>query len=332
MLTNRTASVLLLAATLAAQEAAPLRLSVPAAEPHFFRHSFTRNQKTEVNGEELVFATKLEHTMKLTVTTVGDDGVAQAEFTVLRTRGTMELPGGEGTSQQIAFDSANDDEADEQGIGPALTSFAGHSYALRIGKLGDVLEVQGVQEVLAEAQKRVQGMGRQLLINQVTPSNLKNVAQTLIGRLPEEPVGVGSSWQRETRDDLRGTMMLTRTKLTLGKRDKDRSEITFEGNIATPDAKPEQMRLTEGKLTGTEVLAPSGLVVSSSRKVSTKSEGPSPVGAGTITVASETEVAVAEIPEAEAKLPAKKPAGEPGKDEGKGGDGTRSPGEPDVAR
>lgn len=303
-------SSLLLAATLTAQDPVTLRLSLPTGQSLFFRQTFARTQTTELRGQELVFETRVEHTLRLAVTKVEADGVAVADLEVLRTKGAMSFPGSIG---EVEFDSACPAEPDEQGIGPVMCAFAGHRYVVRIARNGDVLDVKGADEVLAAVAKEAEGMGKQLLAAQVTVAALQNVAQTLVGRLPEAPVAAGGSWTRQLKDELRGTPMLTDTKMTLGKRTGDRVEVAIEGKITTPEAKDDALRLTKGKIVGVEVLTTGGVVVTSSRKVSTTSEGPSPVGEGTITVQSETEVTVAQIREAEAKVPAKGEA--KGKDE-----------------
>jgi hypothetical protein len=294
-------SSLLLAAMLSAQDPTTLHLSLPS-QPQFFRHSLARTQTTELRGQELVFETRVEHTLRLAATKVEADGVTVAELEVLRTKGAMSFPGSIG---EVEFDSASAAEPDEQGIGTVMCAFAGHRYSVRIARNGDVLGVKGAAEVLAAVAKDAEGMGKQLLAAQVTETTLQNIAQALVGRLPDAAVAVGGSWTRQSKDELRGTPMLTETKMTLGKRSGARFEVAIEGKITTPDAKEGAMRLTKGAIAGDEVLTSGGGVEKSTRKVSTTSEGPSPVGEGSIVVVSEVEVTVAQIPEAEAKVPAK---------------------------
>jgi len=126
-------------------------------------------------------------------------------------------------------------------------------------------------------------------------------AQSLIGRLPPHPVGHGEKWQREKKDDYRGTPMLTRPDYTLGRCDGVHIELLVAGTITTPEAKAGHLRLREGKVTGGDVLERSGLVLSATRKTETVSEGPSPVGEGSIIVRSTSEHTLVRISEAEAK-------------------------------
>lgn len=310
--------LLLLAAALAAQDKAPLRLAPPVGSPLFFRYAFDRTQTTEVKGQELVFGLRYTHLLKLVVTKVGDDGTAAAELTVLHTKGAATAPGDDG---DVAFDSTCPAE-DEQGIGPVVCAFAGHTFALRIGKNGEVQELKGADEVLAEVAKKATGRGKQLLAAQITAATLKNAAQTVFGRFPDEPVAIGGSWTREVGDELKGTPMVTKTKTTLRTRSAAGIELAVEGTITTPDAKPEQMHLKAGKLEGVDTLDAAGLVLHSTRKTSTTSEGPSPIGSGTIEVASETSVTVARVSEAaatgkagaeKAEKPAEKGAQDPQK-------------------
>jgi hypothetical protein len=198
---------------------------------------------------------------------------------------------------------------------PALCAFAGRTYPLRIGRDGEITELQGAEEALAAAKQTATGLGKQILGGQVDAGSLRSLAQSLIGRLPPQPVAQGEKWRREKKDGFRGTPMLTRTDYTLGRCDGDRIELLVAGSITTPEAKAGQLRLREGKVTGGDLLERSGLVLSATRKTATVSEGPSPVGEGSITVRSTSEHTLVRISEAEAK-PAAEDGAKGDKDKG----------------
>jgi len=226
------AVVLLLSASASAQEKVLLRCRFKPGETYAVTVT-TEQDMTHTLPEDRVTTVKQVFGMELTMNVVAVDADGTAEVRVTFSRITLKA---EAQGLTLDFDSA-DPEKDKAPLPvvAALKALVGKSLALRITARGDARDVRGVKEIRddilddqAEGMPRAQA--RQMLDNLL---NEDQVGSACAVPCPEDPVGVGDTWN-QTRQINAGAM-------------KMRLDTVYRVVRITPDAVALEATSTFGK-------------------------------------------------------------------------------------
>jgi hypothetical protein len=129
-----------------------------------------------------------------TVKAVDADGAA--DLAVLIDRAKIVMAG----MMETEYDSDADAEPDSSPVSEFMAALLDQKFALKISKLGEVLEVKGLAEVVKAAaggKERAQNMLVANLKKLLAEKQVKALLQQLLLRLPEKAVGAGDSWKSE---------------------------------------------------------------------------------------------------------------------------------------
>ncbi|HLQ36869.1 MAG TPA: DUF6263 family protein [Planctomycetota bacterium] len=308
-------------APLAAQAKLDLRVSAPKGTTAWFQSKTKMESSIDMGGQQMEMGNETTHTFALEIVDVAADGTLTANVKFLRIHGSMTVP----MMGDIDFDSATPSDDDDEGpgaIGNGMVALAGKTFAITVAKNGEVQEVKGVKEALAEARKKAGRMGAQMLGGSLNEGALKRQIEGLFGKLPAEPTAVGGKWQRETNQASHGVPVATASKYTLAKADDATLELSIEGTVSTATAekaaaKPaengkaearggddddadstarqmmEKMKISNGKIAGKEVVArKDGLVQRSESTMSMDMSMPSPMGGGDMSITQKTTMVI----------------------------------------
>lgn len=301
-----------LAATLSAQgDAHDLRTTAKKGASVWIAQESKSEQAIDMGGQQMDMGNTITYMVQVTVADVDDKGMLTVEAKIGRVFGTMTIP----MMGDVEFDSIDqkaDDapaEEDESGmpnfdaIGQAMGSLAGAVFTAKVDPFGQVKSMDGVTKVLDAARKKGGRMGGQMLGAQLNESAMERLVESAFGILPEQPIAVGASWDRNEDQKSSRMNVSNKMKLTLAKHDAESFEITASGTVekAASSAEPAkdgedeqaamqremmaQMKIENGKITGTaKISRTDGFLVASNSTMSMDMAMPSPMGGGEMTI------------------------------------------------
>jgi len=318
-------------APLAAQAAEhDLRVTAKKGSSLWYTQESKQEQALDMGGQQMDMGNTTTYTMFATVKDVDEKGQLVVEAKIIRIKGTMTIP----MMGDIEFDSADaapakagEEPADEGGemgapdfdaIGRGMTSLAGATFVAKVDPFGKVQSMDGVDKVLSAARKKAGGMGAQMLGASLNDSAMERLVSCAFGSLPDKPVAVGGSWERNEDGKSSRMQVANKMKLTLAKIDANSFEVTATGTIEKPsaeagaakDGEGEQdaqtremlakMKIENGKITGsTRISRQDGFMIESSSVMSMDLTLPSPMG-GDMQIAQKNTTVTKRTTEAEA--------------------------------
>lgn len=307
-------SVLLLglAAALTAQgETHDLRTTTKKGAAVWIAQESKSERAIDMGGQQMDMGSTVTYLLQVTVADVDAKGMMTVEAKIGRVFGTMTVP----MMGDIEFDSidqkADAGPAEEDGggmpdpdaIGQAMGSLAGAVFTAKVDPFGQVKSMEGVTKVIDAAQKKAGPMGGQMLGAHLNDSAMEHLVESAFGDLPEQPIAVGGSWQRNEDQKASRMNVSNKMKLTLAKHEAESFEITASGTVekAAVAAEPAkdgedaraamqremmaQMKIENGKITGTaKISRTDGFLIASSSTISMDMSMPSPMGGGEMTI------------------------------------------------
>jgi len=266
-----------------------------------------QEQTIDMGGQQMDVENTTTRTLQIEVKDVDDKGNLVVDVKIARIHGSMMMPMGMG---DIEFDSAKKTEGEEDedaggmvfspaALAKAITALAGKSYGAKVDVYGKVASLEGVADLIKNANQGPRGMGGG---GATTEGQLKQYVQSAFGTLPQKPTAQGATWDRvDAEKSTRGGPMQTKLQLTLAKVDADSFEITATGTVeAAPAQKGEEkaegtgeeadaenamremmknMKVKNGKVSGTQrVSRQDGFVIESTNITSMDIEMPGPMG------------------------------------------------------
>jgi hypothetical protein len=265
-----------------------------------------------MGGQTMDIENVTTRTLQVEVKDVDDKGNLTVAVKIARIHGSMTMPMGMG---DVEFDSAKktageeDEDAGGMGFSPAAlakasTALAGKSYVAKVDAFGKVASLEGVADLVKNANQGQRGMGGGM--GATSEAQLKQYVESAFGTLPQKPIAQGATWDRvDAEKATRGGPMQTKLQLTLAKVDADSFEISATGTVeAAPAQKGEQkpdekaagagetadgenamremmknMKVKNGKVVGTQkVSRQDGFVIESTNTTSMDIEMPGPMG------------------------------------------------------
>lgn len=283
-------SLLLFAAPVAAQGELDLRVVAKKGAEVWLTQENKQEQVIDMGGQEVEIAHTTTHTLHITVKETDEKNGLVVETKIVRIHGSISSPMG----GDMEFDSAAPppDDGEEGGmgmpspgmIGKALTRLAGQSFVAKVDNFGKVTSMEGASEILAAAKKGAGPIGPT-----ASEQTLRNFVEGAFGSLPDKPVAIGGTWNRETpsTDDAPGTKM----QMTLAKADADAIEVTATGTMETPPpAKAgegagarksiqDSMKVKNSKISGAQKLSrQDGFVIEARTELALDADMESPMG------------------------------------------------------
>ena len=294
-------SILTCAVPLAAQAAEhDLRVTAKKGSSLWYTQESKQEQALDMGGQQMDMGNATTYTMFATVKDVDEKGQLVVEAKIIRVKGTMTIP----MMGDVEFDSADaapgkageeaaDEGGDEMGgpnfdaIGRGMTSLAGATFVAKVDAFGKVQSIDGVDKVLTAARKKAGGMGAQMLGASLNDSAMERLVSCAFGSLPDKPVAVGGSWERNEDGKSSRMQVANKMKLTLAKIDADSFEVTATGTVEKPAAEAgaakdgegeedaqaremlAKMKIENGKITGsTRISRQDGFMIESSSVMS----------------------------------------------------------------
>ncbi len=185
--------------------------------------AFTNTSK--LMGMDMTFGTSKDVTYVMTPTAVDDEGTVAVDvvydYVDTEVTGLDALLGGAGAAQIPGMD----DPFGTKAMQKALDSLKGERFTVRVSKFGDVLGVEGADEVAGKVADALQGpahipadqLKSQLRQGYGNEGTLEQMKQIFM-KVPDKALNPGDSWQEDlTREDLGMPIDMTMT-ITAGER------------------------------------------------------------------------------------------------------------------
>ncbi|GAB4150131.1 MAG: hypothetical protein Fur0037_18570 [Planctomycetota bacterium] len=205
----------------------------------WFRSTVLSSQDMDMGGRQMRVKTEVEWVFSATVLDVPAEDQPLIEFEIGAIKGDMDLP----MMGEVAFDSRSDDDGDD--VAAAMKSLVGTKVRAEVASNGKLTMKDDLEKVLGKAREEAGGMTGQLLMGVLNPAAVQRTLEGAFGRLPEQEVGVGESWQR-TEDAGSPSPVSNKTKLTLAKLDADNAEIAIDGTVEIGQLSDAQVEETAG--------------------------------------------------------------------------------------
>jgi len=216
--------------------AVQLQLKLDKGKTYHERTVVDQKITQTVMGQEQVINLSLGTGMKLDVLDVDAQGNMRIRYTC-----TWSMFKQTGGMAGIDYDSGRQPTA-PAGAEP-LAALLGQSYVVRLDPKGEVLDVNGVEEMRDAVHKKLPpGAESGPAMNVVNPyldkQKLKEIIESAMAVYPDKPVEQGESWSEKKALTL-GFGMLTESKWTLQKREAGVATIATASSVrSNPDAPP----------------------------------------------------------------------------------------------
>ncbi len=221
----------------AAQDEAPaaekftFKLDLAKGEKFAFRQTMDMNQDLDMGSMQVSTVVAMTSDYTYEVTDVAANGDMSLTIRFGRIKGTFENP----MMGSLEFDS--DGETAETGnpmvdmMGKMFTANAGQQLTMVMNPTGDVVSVEGVEELVDRMleDNPMAGMGGALDAEKMTESMTDNFEGQL-GQIPPKPVAVGDSWSTDRGMSAMGGMGL-QMSITSTLRGLDATEAEIESEI-----------------------------------------------------------------------------------------------------
>lgn len=157
------------------------------------------------------------------VAKVYEDGSADIDVTYDRIVYRMEMAM---LGQTMEYDSEKDAADGGNPLAGAMSPIVGKTFTMKMDKRGKVLDVSGIEEILAE----LQGAGDAGSMEAFEPENIKKTMQGITAIYPEVLIGEGDTWGAET--ELSGDYPLDlQTTYKVEKIESDKIFLNVDGSI-----------------------------------------------------------------------------------------------------
>ena len=180
-----------------AAEKIELRLRLENNKSYGIQMSVKQNISQFIQGSQLDTSQTMTTGYVFEVQDVGEDGAVLVKVVYKSVSLKQEGPMGE-----VQYDSKNPPEV----IHPAakgIAAFLGESFFIKLSEKGRVIDLQGVDEMLSRVMDRIdvpEGAGRELmekaLKEQFGEAALEKTMENIFSFYPDEPVGIGDSWEK----------------------------------------------------------------------------------------------------------------------------------------
>jgi hypothetical protein len=193
-----------------------LQLKLAKGKTYYQRSVFEQRITQTVMGQEQVINQSMGNGMKLDVLDVDSQGNMRIRETFTWSASKQIGPMG-----VVEYDSSK--QATPPAGAEAAAAMLGQSYTIKVSPKGDVLDVNGIDELREAVHKKLPpGADVSLSANAVAlymdKKNVKEMTQATLAMYPDKPVEQGESWSKKSTFAV-GFGMITDSKYTLQKRE-----------------------------------------------------------------------------------------------------------------
>jgi len=214
--------------------AVPLQLKLDKGKTYYQRTMVEQRFTQTVMGQQQVIDQSMGTGLKLDVLDVDSQGNMRIRQTFNWSRFKAAGP-----MANVDYDSAK--PATQATGAEPFAAILGQSYVIKVSPKGQVLDVNGVDELREAVLKKLPAGGEagpalNILDPYFKKQSVKEMTENLLAVYPEKPVEVGESWTEKKVLTL-GFGMITESKWTLQKREAGVATIAATNSIrSNPDA------------------------------------------------------------------------------------------------
>jgi hypothetical protein len=220
--------------------AIPLQLKLDKGKTYYQRTVLDQRITQAVMGQQQVVNISIGTGLKLDVLDVDAQGNMRIRHTF-----TWCMSQQAGPMANIRYDSAK--QSTPPAGAEAFAAILGQSYFVTLSPKGEVLDVNGVEEMREAVRKRLPAgadtsPSMSALASYLDKRGIKEMAESLLSVYPKKPVEVGESWSEKRVVSL-GFGLITESTCTLQKREAGVATI---GIVASVRSNPEMPPIDAG--------------------------------------------------------------------------------------
>ena len=214
-------------------ERVTIRLNLSEGESYELSSHVRQTVDQEFLGQSLTIRQDLTGVTRYTVRSVDGDGVMDLDVTYESFDMSMSLESTDVSKEQL--DQLN------QVMNGALQQSArlvnGVTFSMRVSPAGDIVSIQGVEQLMARVLKSVSGPGdtqqvRDALQQVLSGDAIRRSWEESFGYITDGPVAVGDEWTSDTSVNM-GLSMDVHTRFALESVDGDTLVLNVDGTIAS---------------------------------------------------------------------------------------------------